>query len=657
MSDQKTYFHFTLGPVQSFVAQARRTRDFWAGSFILSWLSAVAVREVIAQCGSTDAIQFPNPEPDFLAWIDGTHHQDGSEPQQGSIPNRFKALVHKQSFDPEKVTKAVKDAWKALADEVYKADFENDKMASRQVPCKELWNRQIEGCWELVWSFADVPKPSEVNDIPVLDQRKKWRTYIAPSQPKVKCMMMDGWQELSGVPTPNAESLNAFWEPLRTAAPRAMKTDIRENEYLCAIAFVKRRFPRHFQNMKPVPMPTNWTAHGWEVEEGRPSVSYMAAAHWWAATLEQAKSSDLVKQCVGEFYQAAADLTGSHSEWKTSINCIDKATDNKKWKALDGDVFFDSVLGNEALYTTQEKKGQAKLALKKLQALRRETVMVEAASPFYAVLMMDGDSLGIQMKVRSKQQDIAEGLQTFTKAVEGIVKEHHGFLVYAGGDDVLALLPTEDAMPCALAVRERYTEIFERYPAIKTSISAAIEYAHIRMPLMKILKDAHRLLDDIAKDKTGRDALAVRVWKPGGMALEWAQSWDVACDEATGVKRVTLERLAKDFYEFEKDYDPHGQFSNQFFYKIHERLALFNPAGNSNDRKPSALSTDEAVSLMAVEYANSGLCEDIKNKAERLEKARYRVEPLLEQCRSVSGRYNADAALLLRFLAQKGVGA
>ncbi|MDQ3773077.1 MAG: hypothetical protein M3461_01130 [Pseudomonadota bacterium] len=30
--------HFTLGPVQGFVAQARRTRDLWGGSFLLSWL-------------------------------------------------------------------------------------------------------------------------------------------------------------------------------------------------------------------------------------------------------------------------------------------------------------------------------------------------------------------------------------------------------------------------------------------------------------------------------------------------------------------------------------------------------------------------------------------------------------------------------------------
>ena len=54
MADRQ-YFHFTLGPVQGFVAQARRTRDFWAGSFLLSWLSGVAMAAVRRQQGQ---IQF-----------------------------------------------------------------------------------------------------------------------------------------------------------------------------------------------------------------------------------------------------------------------------------------------------------------------------------------------------------------------------------------------------------------------------------------------------------------------------------------------------------------------------------------------------------------------------------------------------------------------
>jgi CRISPR-associated protein Cmr2 len=87
------YFHFTLGPVQSFVAQARRTRDFWAGSFILSWLSAVAMREVQKQDGD-GSIVFPKPDKAFL----GALEKDGKGPRQGSVPNRFKATWSGNQF-------------------------------------------------------------------------------------------------------------------------------------------------------------------------------------------------------------------------------------------------------------------------------------------------------------------------------------------------------------------------------------------------------------------------------------------------------------------------------------------------------------------------------------------------------------------------------
>ncbi|HHY62363.1 MAG TPA: hypothetical protein GYA11_05195, partial [Firmicutes bacterium] len=34
---------FTIAPVQGFVGQARRTRDFWAGSYLISYLTAHAI--------------------------------------------------------------------------------------------------------------------------------------------------------------------------------------------------------------------------------------------------------------------------------------------------------------------------------------------------------------------------------------------------------------------------------------------------------------------------------------------------------------------------------------------------------------------------------------------------------------------------------------
>lgn len=672
MSHNKAYFHFTLGPVQSFVVQARRTRDFWAGSFILSWLSGVAVREVMAQCDNDpECILFPKAEATFLGWIDGTGKK-GESPSQGSIPNRFKAQVNPEAFEPKKVVKAVNIAWKALADTVYQHDFGRLKVE----PDKSDWDNQIENCWEMVWALTD-----DVTDSSILDRRKGWRTYSAPEQLGVKCMMMDGWQELSGVESPNQEELENFWKPLRESSS-TIKSDLRDGEYLCAIAFVKRRFPRHFGRLQPYSMPSGWTLNGWKVDAGRPSVSYMAAVHWLENVIKQANHSDEIEALMQEFHQAAYKLTEEYGEWSSNIRCIREALDakqrnkkDKRWKALNGDVFFSSVLENTSLYPAENKQRQAQETLRKLKRLQRETQLGDAP-PFYAVLMMDGDSLGKQMSDESKQHAISSGLQTFTRKVagsegeQGIVDKHNGFLVYAGGDDVLAVLPTDDALACALEIRETYQAIFAEYESIdlNTSISAAIEFAHIRMPLTKILRNSHYLLDDIAKERCGRDSIAVRVWKPGGKALQWAMPWQEACDNYVGKKRLVLDRLAENLKGYQSEHDQDGQLSHSFFYKIRDRLELLNPPRNAPDSQ-SPLTREQAIDVMAAEYVNSGLCMTFDTNEAKLKHARIMVEPLLQQCNpkrwvkegdqprelEKSKTFHVDAALLVRFLMQKEV--
>jgi len=60
-------FYFTLGPVQRFVAQARRTRDLWSGSFLLSYLAGCAMVAVEKNDG---AITVPDVSCDPLfSWI------------------------------------------------------------------------------------------------------------------------------------------------------------------------------------------------------------------------------------------------------------------------------------------------------------------------------------------------------------------------------------------------------------------------------------------------------------------------------------------------------------------------------------------------------------------------------------------------------------
>lgn len=634
------YFHFTLGPVQGFVAQARRTRDFWAGSFILSWLSAVAMKAVERQNGE---IVFPTPDESFMRAVS----EGGNGPRQGCIPNRFMAKVA-DGFDPELVEKAVQTAWLGLAASVWQNDLQD--IADEKT--RTVWERQIAAFWEIEWALTD-----EETSAP-LDRLKLWRTHLPPDEEGVKCMMMDGWQELSGAERPGDEP-KRFWEKLRGSGKSALKTDLRPGEMLCAVAYVKRRFVRCFEAVA-VEMAGGWMVRGWRLPAGVPSVHYLAVAPWLAQLIGKAHLDDDLSESLWKFHDAAYRLTGNYGEWSSNIRCVCDAVGSgarKKWAALDGTVFFDTMLENQNLWDEGQRKTAADV-LGKLQALRGKAEL-DPPSPFYAVLLMDGDELGIQMGDSAKHPAITQGLAAFTGGVADVVEAHNGFLVYAGGDDVLALLPLEDALNCAAALREFYLACFAD-SNVSTSISAAIEYAHVKMPLGKVLGDAHDLLDELAKEGRGRDAIACRVWKPGGMALEWAMPWEIALND----EGVVIEGLAKKFQQNQKataaeDEDEPGRFASKFFYRIGERFDLLNPR---QGEKP-VLDTDQAVSLMAMEYLNSGT-----SSVKTMDEARAIVQPLLKQCRLTFRKRDGKqttfeqqplletgGALLVRFLAQKGV--
>lgn len=627
------YFHFTLGPVQEFVAQARRTRDFWAGSFILSWLSAVAMLAVEQQGGK---LLFPKLDDSLRDALKGIG--DGG-PAQGNVPNRFKAIVPAH-FDPVKVENMVRTAWLALAELVWQHDLADYAQANT----RGIWQQQIDAFWDQQWALVD-----ELNAKP-FDGLKRWRAHLPPDEPGVKCMMMDGWQELSGAERPGKEP-EVFWQSLRSLKKPGMATDLRDGEMLCAVAFVKRRFARYFNQNFSIDLHAGLTLKGWKLPTAVPSVHYIAAAPWLAKLLQATQQKALSAQ-MQEFHDAAYQLSGDYGEWNSNIKCIRDVDVAHRWKALDGGVFFDAMVENSRLWTSASK---AKEVLEKLKKLRNAADM-EAVSPFYAVLMLDGDELGIQMGDPAKQQKITESLASFASQIPTIVDNHSGFLVYAGGDDVLALLPLEFALPCAAALRQCYASCFNG-TGIPTTLSGAIEYAHIKMPLGKVLGDAHRLLDDIAKDTRGRDAIACRVWKPGGLVIEWAMPWTYALDEG----QVVIDVLAQKFKQGLSGDEV--ELSNGFFYRIRERFELLNPAQHQD---AAVLDEELALDFMAAEFLNSGLAQQQKMD---MNNAKARIKPLLEQCRPVtriktadgqlnwqkSNRLEVDGALLVRFLATKGV--
>ena len=639
------YFQFTLGPVQGFVAQARRTRDFWAGSFLLSWLAGVAMAEVKRQKGD---ISFPVPPEDYLDWIT-TGTGAGRGPRQGAIPNRFKAFQFKvpADFDGSLVAACVREAWISLAEHVWRQDQLGDIAASLT---RQIWDRQHGDFWDISWVITD-----DDVDSSLMDQRKNWRShYGATGEPGVKCMVMDGWQELSGSPQPGKGG-DPFWRAVRVGK----RTDLGDGEQLCALAYVKRRFVRHFSTFSAT-LASGLNVYGWKLDIGMPSVSYMAGVHWLEQLVQTASADE-----VWQLLDAARDVNDSSDEWDTHIPCLKKAAgrwasdnDKRQLLSLNGNLFFDHVHANSAAYDYDAQKMQ--VLKKKLDQFRQNHPEFTAPlSPFYAILLMDGDSLGVHMSDKNKQTSISKSLEGFTQGVPAVVEANNGCLIYAGGDDVLAILPLEDAMRCAVAVRALYLESFKG-TGIPTTISAAIEYAHVKMPLGTVLGDSHGLLDEVAKDGAGRDALAVRVWKPGGMVLQWAQPWEIALQGG----KLQVEEIARRFAS-DESVDPdvgEGRFSSRFFFKIAERFDLLNPA---NEAVSPVLTKEEAVDLLAVDYLNSAE----HRVAMSPEQARAEIAPLLRQCRAVrrqpeksdpadwetSTLLKDDGALLVRFLAQKGI--
>ena len=647
--ENKQIFQFTLGPVQGFVAQARRTRDFWAGSFILSWLSSVAMAAIKAQDGK---ISFPIPDSNYLNWL---HGEGGSSqpPLQGSVPNRFKAMTASVplNFEPLRVTESVRAAWQALADCVWRNDL--DGLANERT--RAVWERQVANFWEISWVLSD----SESGNL--LDRRKNWRNPVAPDEPGHKCMMMDGWQELSGVLVTDMKTVNSFWETLAASGKPGIQTDLRKSEQLCALAFIKRRFSRYFEQVHVTLPGSDRAIHGWRLPSAVPSVSFLAAAHWVAEAIDKAPLAAF-EQFAGEARKLSSYSEAAHVQdeaFKIDIHCVSDAARRRQreepgfrrlWAGLDGQLYFPAALQNPNLFDDQ---AQASKVLKTLNRLRNDAGMAILPSPFYAILLMDGDQLGSHMGDTSKQEPISQALNAFTAEAGKLVRKHNGFLVYAGGDDVLALLPLEDALPAAAALQALYKRCFQEHTAgrVPSTLSGAIEFVHIRTPLTRVLQDAHQLLDEVAKDETGRDAVAVRVWKPSGLAAQWSMPWNKALD-ADG--KVHICQLAA---QFASQQGEEAHFSSKFFFRAKQVIEGF----------PDM--PDEALQkLLQAEYLHSFSSRGRKLDASAQQSLLDSLHQLIEQSRRwqrtlpadggtafTNHGLNPDAALLVRFLADKGM--
>lgn len=194
------------------------------------------------------------------------------------------------------------------------------------------------------------------------------------------------------------------------------------------------------------------------------------------------------------------------------------------------------------------------------------------APTYFAILLADGDNMGKALralKTVEQHRKFSETLAVqFAQEAEELFKgsDKAGQLVYAGGDDVLALLPLEGAVELARRLHEMFAAAMEKAGAEGATLSVGLAVVHVQENLRSALEFARDLEKSAKKVKhivweegkeveKKKDALAVGVRPRSGgdvvVAMPWAQKPDELLNAAIAA--------------FENRIAPHG-----FPYEVRE---------------------------------------------------------------------------------------
>jgi CRISPR-associated protein Cmr2 len=149
---------FALGPVQDFIATARKTQDLWAGSYLLSYLSWSAMK-VVAEKFGPDSLIFPDlcGQPFADKWLVEVKGLEIAEPEREelsspTLPNRFLAIVPEDMVSgiANNAKVAVRDTFKSVCGAV-KSEMEK-KLGIAAEQWDAIWQRQTDDFIETYWA-------------------------------------------------------------------------------------------------------------------------------------------------------------------------------------------------------------------------------------------------------------------------------------------------------------------------------------------------------------------------------------------------------------------------------------------------------------------------------------------------------------------------
>lgn len=485
---------FSIGPVQDFIATARKGQDLWFGSWMLSELARTAAKTAHER-GATLIM----PAPRSLG-------------EQSAIANKVVARVAAKEAVAvaNAIEGAVRDRLAGLAEFVFDriANTAEGKHLRR-----DKANAQVADLPEIAWVVVDdveddwgeTRRRAEM----ALAARKSlrdfgpvtWGAFVPKSR-------LDGQREsvIDEAAFPKA-SQNGRAERLRQSL------GVGPTERLCGVGLLKRNGRHALTAQQARAARVISTAH---------VASWSLRRAWQGLTAAHGE----LKAAFDRFVATLPDQGASQSK----VPC---GHEDPVLGTVDGAVLFAEQLAEDYEGGHLET---ARRLLNDFLRVARQFIEQHGGSwrnlsPYYAVVRADGDRLGEWLNglmAPQEHQSASEALANFATAAERVVATHHGHCVFAGGDDVLALLPVATALDCAAALNDAFAEAIAKGPTGSgafPTLSVGIQIAHVIEPFRDSLEGA-RSAEHAAKNTYGRAAFAVRLDKRSGVPLLIGGKWE-----------------------------------------------------------------------------------------------------------------------------------
>lgn len=542
----------SLGPVQEFIASARRCQDLWYGSWLLSDLAGAVAKALEAE-PETDLI-FP---PSL-----------GQSRERDNVANKI--LVEVPTSRVGALADAAKNAMDKRLEEHAQAAFaklmthcDGSRGSNREVFYRDEALRQVRGLMEMQWVAT------AVGDKGYGDARKRAEAALAARK---NTRNWSEWRGVAGVPKSSLDGVreSVLDEILfgRGLAPKRESAKV--EPHLPAHALRRRYYVKPAERLCGVGLLKRLGCDDAVENPERPafhSTSHMAAAPLlvrlaaddaaqaaWNAWLEALRAArvDLTKFRIrsGELSRAGFPASIAGDEASQSVPRVWPATGAVQM-GYDGYLLFPSrvaELVEDYSTNSPEKHKETIQDLRRAQLTCLRSLGCPASGPpaYYAVLMADGDRMGKAIDGLSgiaQHKALGEALAGFAAHCRELVEGLGGSLVYSGGDDVLALLPLHTALRCATELQQEFAKQIQYLCPRATAetphptLSVGLAIAHHLVPMadaLELARDAEK-----AAKGNGRNSLAVLCSKRSGGTLKWVAKWseDPVAEMAKWVER------------------------------------------------------------------------------------------------------------------------